>query len=193
MIKKLYNWTIELASRPHAEKWLGFIAFIESSFFPIPPDVMLLPMALAKRKKAIRLALICTLGSVLGALLGYAIGYFLWESIGKDIINFYGYSEEFGRFQSSFIEWGAWLVFIFGLTFFPFKVITIASGVVALNPLTFFLAVLLSRTPRFLIEGYLILHFGDAIKGFIEKRLTLVTSVTVFLLLFGFIAIKYIG
>ena len=193
MLKRLYNWTLDLAGRKHAEQWLGFIAFVESSFFPIPPDVMLLPMALANRKKAIRLALICTLGSVLGAVFGYAIGYYLWEGIGKDIINFYGYIDEFNRFQTGFIEWGAWLVFVFGLTFFPFKVITIASGVVALNPLTFFLAVLASRAPRFLIEGFLILHFGDAIKEFIEKRLALVTSVTVFLVLFGFFAIKYIG
>ncbi|MCK5041588.1 MAG: DedA family protein [Sphingomonadales bacterium] len=193
MLKRLYNWTLELANRPYAERWLGFIAFIESSVFPIPPDVMLLPMALAKREKAIRFAIICTIGSVLGAMLGYAIGYFAWELVGKEIISFYGYMDEFARFQENFIEWGAWLVFLFGLTFFPFKVITIASGVVAMDPLAFLIASLASRTPRFLIEGFLILHFGEAIQNFIEKRLTLVTSVTVFLLFFGFIAIKYIG
>lgn len=193
MITRLYNWTLDLANRPSAERWLGFVAFIESSFFPIPPDVMLLPMALAKREKAIRFAIICTIGSILGALLGYAIGYFAWELVGKEIIEFYGYTAEFGKFQESFIEWGAWLVFIFGLTFFPFKVITIASGVVAMDPLAFLLASLASRTPRFLIEGYLIYHFGDAIKNFIEKRLTLVTSITVFLLVGGFVAIKFIG
>jgi membrane protein YqaA with SNARE-associated domain len=193
MLKRLYNWTLNLANRPYAERWLAFIAFIESSFFPIPPDVILLPMAIARREKAIRFAIICTIGSVFGAILGYAIGYYAWELVGKEIIGFYGYTAEFANFQDSFIEYGAWLVFIFGLTFFPFKVITIASGVVAMDPLAFILASIASRTPRFLIEGILIFHFGDAIKNFIEKRLTLVTSVTVFLLIFGFVAIKFIG
>ncbi len=193
MLKRLYNWTLSLAQHPKAPHWLGFISFIESSIFPIPPDVILLPMVLAKRTKAFYYALICTVFSVLGGLLGYAIGYFLWDTIGSQIFEFYGYMDEFTTFQNSFLEYGAWLVFIFGLTFFPFKVITIASGVVMLDPITFGIAAILSRASRFFIEAALLWKFGEPIQKFIEKRLTLLTTLFVLLGILGFVGIKYIG
>jgi membrane protein YqaA with SNARE-associated domain len=193
MIRRLYNWTMNLAGHPKADRWLAFIAFIESSLFPIPPDAMLVPMALANRGKALRYALICTVASVLGGLLGYAIGYYLWEAFGQPLFAFYGYMEAFDAFRENYIEWGAWLVFVFGLTFFPFKVITIASGVVALDPLIFIVAMIASRAPRFYIECLLIRRFGERIRRFIEKRLTMLVSLAVMFGVLGFVALKYIG
>ena len=190
MIRRLYNWTMGLAHHPRAAQWLALVAFIESSVFPIPPDVMLVPMATAKREKALYFAGICTMASVLGAMLGYTIGYFLWDMIGQPIIEFYGYLDEFERFRAGFNEWGAWLVFIFGITFFPFKVITIASGATSLDFMTFILACIAARTPRFFIEGALLWKFGAEIQAFIEKRLTLVTTVVVILGVAGFVLIK---
>ncbi|MGY8986455.1 MAG: YqaA family protein [Sphingomonadales bacterium] len=193
MLQKLYKWTFSLAEHPKAVRWLAFVSFIESSIFPIPPDVILLPMVLSNKSKAFFYAGICTLFSVLGGFLGYVIGYFLWEGIGSQIFEFYGYMDEFKTFQNSFSEYGAWLVFIFGLTFFPFKVITIASGALMLDPFVFGVASLLSRTPRFFIEAALLWKFGKPIKRFIEKQLTLVTTIFVILGILGFVGLKYIG
>lgn len=190
MLRALYDWTLKKARHPYAERWLAFISFIESSVFPIPPDVMLLPMVLADNKKAFRYAAICTIASVAGALLGYAIGHFLWDALGAPLIAFYGYESQFASFQDRFRDYGAWLVFIFGITFFPFKVITIASGMVALDPVIFVLSAIAARTPRFFIEAALLWKFGEPIRAFIEKRLTLLTSLFVFLLIAGFAAIK---
>jgi membrane protein YqaA with SNARE-associated domain len=182
-----------LAAKPQAERWLAFISFIESSVFPIPPDAMLIPMALAKREKALRFAAICTVASVLGALAGYAIGYFLWESFGQPLFEFYGYMDKFNLFQAEFVKYGAWLVFVFGITFFPFKVITITSGVVALDPLVFLVASLLSRTPRFFIEAWLLMRFGAPIQAFIEKRLAMLMTIAILLGIAGFYGLTLIG
>lgn len=190
MLRGLYSWTMEKARHRHAGRWLGFISFIESSVFPIPPDVMLLPMILAEQNKAFHYAAICTLASVMGALLGYAIGYFFWDIVGAPLIAFYGYEAQFTAFQDSFRDYGAWLVFLFGITFFPFKVITIASGMVALDPVIFVISALAARTPRFFIEAALLWKFGEPIRLFVEKRLTLLTSVFIILLIAGFAAIK---
>ena len=192
MLSRLYNWTMGLARHPAAERWLAFISFIESSVFPIPPDVMLGPMALARPQRAFRFAFVCTAASVLGALLGYGIGYFLWETVGQGVISFYGYHDQFERFREAFNSQGALLVFVFGITFFPFKVITIASGVTALDPLIFLAAAIASRTPRFFIEAALLWKFGPPIQRFVEKRLALITSVVVFLGIAGFVLLKYL-
>ncbi len=192
MIRRLYDWTMGLAHHPYAAYWLAFISFIESSVFPIPPDVILVPMAVARREKAFYFAGICTVFSILGAVLGYAIGYFLWETIGQPIFEFYGYMDEFQKFQEGFNEWGGWLVFVFGITFFPFKVITIASGVTGLDFTTFLFAGVAARTPRFFIEAALLWKFGAQIQSFIEKRLTLITTMVVILGISGFVLIKYI-
>jgi membrane protein YqaA with SNARE-associated domain len=193
LLQKLYTWTFSLAKHPKAIRWLAFISFIESSVFPIPPDVILLPMVLANRTKAFFYAGVCTISSVLGGFLGYSIGYFLWEKIGSQIFEFYGYMDEFNTFQGNFLEYGVWLVFIFGLTFFPFKVITIASGVTMLDPIAFGLISLLSRSLRFFIEATLLWKFEEPIQKFIERRLTLVTTIFILLGILGFIGIKYIG
>ncbi|WP_281300714.1 MULTISPECIES: YqaA family protein [unclassified Iodidimonas] len=192
MLSRLYRWTLEKARHRHAERWLGLVSFLESSIFPIPPDVMLLPMTLADRQKAFRFALICTLSSVLGGLAGYGIGYYLWDLVGAPLIAFYGYEAQFQIFQERFKDHGFWLVFLFGLSFFPFKVITLASGVVAMNPVAFLLAALLSRAPRFYIEAALLWKYGAPIEAFIEKRLSLLASLFALLLAGGFIAIRYL-
>ena len=133
MLRRLYDWTMNLAGHRHAGRMLGAVSFIESSVFPIPPDVILIPMVLSERTKAWIYAGIATVASVLGGLLGYVIGAFLFDAVGQPLLQFYGYSDKFADFAARYNEWGAWIVFIAGVTPFPYKVITIASGATALN------------------------------------------------------------
>lgn len=192
MLRKLYDRVIELATHRTAPAWLAVISFLESSFFPVPPDVLLVPMAVSARRRAFRFALICTVASVAGALLGYAIGFLFWESLGQPVIAFYGYEEEFARFSEGFLEYGALIVFFFGITFFPYKVITIASGVVALDLFVFIAASITARGLRFFIEAAILWKWGEAAQRFVEDRLALVVSAATILLVAGFIAIKYL-
>ncbi len=189
MLRRLYDWTLEKAAHPHAEGWLAFVAFLESSVFPVPPDALLVPMAIADRAKAMRLAIVCTLASVAGALAGYALGHFLWEGVGEAVIRFYGYEDAFARFADGFREHGVWLVLLFGVSFFPFKVITIASGVVAMEPVSFVLAALVARALRFLPEAWLLWRFGPAIRAFIERRLVWIASLFTILLVGGILLV----
>lgn len=190
MLKRLYNWTLSLASHRHAPAWLGGVSFVESSFFPIPPDVMLLPMCLAQPRKALFYALVCTVASVLGAMLGYAIGALFFETIGQPVLAFYGYEDKFMEFQRVFKEQGWIWVAIFGLTFLPFKVITIASGLAGLSFGPFLIASIASRGTRFFLVAGLLRLFGEPIAAFIEKRFNLVVSVFTLLLIGGFLAIS---
>ncbi len=192
MLRKLYDWTMGLAGHRHSERALAAISIIESSLFPIPPDVLLIPMVLAKRERAWRIATICTIASVLGGLAGYLIGFALWEQVGRPIVELYGYMEKFGAFQARYEEWGAWIVAFFGLTPFPYKVITIASGVVSLDLWTFVLASVVSRGMRFFLVAALLWKFGEPIREFIEKRLGLLTLIFFIGLIGGFVAIKYL-
>ncbi|OSQ47048.1 YqaA family protein [Thalassospira alkalitolerans] len=192
MLRSLYDWTLNLAAHRHAGIALFIIAFIESSIFPIPPDVLLIPMIVAAPTRAWRFALICLVGSVLGGIAGYGIGYFLFESIGQPVLQLYGYSAKFDAFRDYYNEWGAWAVFIAGVTPFPYKVITILSGVTALDPSVFMVASVLARGLRFFIIAALIWKFGPVIRDFIEKRLGLVFTIFVVVLVGGFVAIKLI-
>ena len=192
MLRRLYDWTMGLAGRRHAMSALGLVAFIESSIFPIPPDVLIVPMVLAKRERWLRVATVATLGSVLGGIAGYFIGYFLFDSIGQPLLKFYGYSEEFAEFRDDYNEWGAWIVAFFGLTPFPYKVITIASGVTKLDLAVFMLASALSRGARFFLEAALLWKFGEPIRGFIEKYLGWLAAAFLILLFGGFLALKYL-
>ncbi len=190
MIRPLYDWTMRLAGHRRANWALAAISFIESSFFPIPPDVMLMPMVLANRRQAWRIATICTIASVLGGFAGYAIGFFLFETVGQAIIDLYGAAEKFESFQAGYNEHGAWAVFIFALTFFPYKVITITSGVTALSLSAFFAASVIGRGLRFFVVAGLLWKYGEPIQGFIEQRLNLLFVVFVVLLVGGFAALK---
>lgn len=192
MIRPLYDWMIDKAQRPSSEKWLAGISFAESSFFPIPIDLMLIPMVLANRLKAWRLATITLIFSVLGGIAGYVIGAALFETIGQPIVEFYGYERQFANFQGYYDEWGILIVLVAGFTPIPFKVVTIASGVVAMNPLLFVLSSIPARGARFYLVAGLLWKFGEPIRAFIEERLGLVTSAMMVLGIAGFVVIKYI-
>ena len=192
MLRALYDWTMRLGASPHAIWALVFIAFIESSFFPIPVDLLLIAMILAARQRAWWLATLCTLASVAGGYFGYFIGASLFETIGRPIIEFYGFQDTFLRFTEQYNEMGAWIVAVFGLTPFPYKVVTIASGVTQLDPLVFGIASLGSRGLRFFLVAALIWYFGPPIRQFVEKYLGWVALACVVLLIGGFLLIEYV-
>ncbi len=183
---------MELAAHRNAPWALAGVSFIESSVFPIPPDVMLIPMVLAERRKAWLYAAICTAASVLGGAFGYLIGYFLFESVGEPILRFYGYTQAFEDFARRYNDYGAWIVFIAGVTPFPYKVITIASGVTQLNFLVFMLASVAARGLRFFVVAGLLYWFGPPIKDFIEKYLGILFTLFVVLLVGGFVLVRYV-
>lgn len=186
MLRRLYDWTMLQAAKPNALAILAAISFIESSVFPIPPDVLLIPLILAQRERAFWIAGVCTVASVAGGFLGYVIGYGLYETIGVAILGFYGYLEKFTEFQGMYNDYGAWIVFFAGLTPFPYKVITIASGVTALDPVVFGLASLFSRGLRFFLIALLLWYWGAWIRNFIERYFGLLTLAFFALLVGGF-------
>ena len=192
MLKRMYDWTFALAGRARAKWWLGLIAFVESSFFPIPPDALLIPMLLARRSQAWLLAGIATGASVAGGLLGYVIGFFLFDLIALPIIEFYGFQTQFSEFQELYLENGAWIVAFFGVTPFPFKVITLASGATGLDLAVFIVASLGSRAVRFYLEAALIWKYGEPIQAFIEQHLSKVVLAAATLLVGGFVAMEYL-
>lgn len=192
MLRRLYDQTLALAAHPHAMWWLAAVAFIESSVFPIPPHVLVVAMVLAAPTRAWRIAAACTLASVAGGLFGYGIGYFLFDAFGQPIIHFYGAEDQFARFRELYNEWGGWIVAFFGFTPFPYKIITIASGVTKLNLATFMTASLISRGAIFFLVAALLKYFGPPVRAFIEQRLGLVSTVFFTLLLGGFAALKYL-
>jgi membrane protein YqaA with SNARE-associated domain len=177
LLKNLYNKILLISAKPKAEIFLGSIAFIESSFFPIPPDLLLLPMALARPLKWIRLAIIATFFSVLGGVFGYFIGVFLWDTIGQSIIDFYHLENQFDVFRNNYNEKGALIVFIAGFTPIPYKLITISSGGMHLDLITFIVASLLSRGARFFILTGIIRIFGDTAKKIIDKYFGMLTLI----------------
>jgi len=192
MLYRLYDWTMGLAAHRHAMWALAAIAFVESSVFPIPPDVLVIPMVLAARERAWRIAIVATVASVLGGLLGYGIGALLFETVGRPVLELYGYIDKFAEFQRLFAEWGAWIVAGFGFTPFPYKVITITSGVVNLDPTVFMIASVISRAARFFLVAALLWWFGPPIRTFIEKNLPVLTLLFFVLLFAGFVAVRYL-
>jgi len=192
VIRPLYDWTMAQAEKPYASRFLAFISFLESSVFPIPPDVLLIPMVLGARARAWYYATLCTVASVVGGLAGYLIGAYLFELVGQPILEFYDYVEQFDDFERIYQRWGLWIVFLAGFTPFPYKVITIASGVAGLDLVTFMIASALARGGRFFLVAGLLWQFGPPIRGFIERNLGWLT-VLFFLLLFGgFLAVRYL-
>lgn len=190
MLRRLYDWTLHLSAHPRAAIALAAVAFVESSVFPIPPDVILGPMVLARRERAFRYALLCTAFSVLGAFLGYAIGHFLFAEVGKPVLAFYGYTAEFETFREAYNAWGAWAVLMAGVTPFPFKVITILSGTTGLNLGVFTVSAVVARGVRFFIVAGLFWLFGPPIREFVEKRLGLVFFAFFILLIGGILAVR---
>jgi membrane protein YqaA with SNARE-associated domain len=192
MLRKLYDWTMALARTRHAERSLAGISFAESSFFPIPPDVLLIPMVLARREQWLRYAFVCTVASVLGALLGYVIGAMLFEAIGRPIIAFYNAEDAFSRIQQWYDTWGAWGILFGAVTPFPYKILTIFSGFAGFNIVTLVVVSIIGRGFRFFLVGWLLHKFGEPIRGFIEKNLGLLFTLFMVLLVGGFVAIRYV-
>lgn len=190
MLQKTYDWAIRIAGHRHAVAWLSAVSFIESSVFPIPPDVMLVPMILAQRERAWFYATVATVTSVIGGFLGYAIGFFLFETVGRWVIDLYHLQAQFANFRDTFNEYGGWIVLAKGMTPIPYKLITITAGVTKLDLLTFTVASIGSRGVRFFLVAALLWWFGEPIRTFIERRLTLVTTVFLLLLVGGFLALK---
>ena len=189
MLRRLYDWTLSLAGSRHAVWALAAVSFIESSVFPIPPDVLLIPLILARPDRAWRLAAVCTIASVLGGFLGYAIGYYAFDAIGLPVLRFYGVMDRYDALQDLYERWGAWLIVIKGATPIPFKLVTIASGAFHFDLLTFTVASLISRSIRFFLIAALLWRFGAPIRDFIERRLGLVFSLCVAALVGGFLLV----
>lgn len=172
-LRGLYNFVLKLAAGKHAEPALFAVSFAESSFFPIPPDVMLAPMALTRPERAWRYAAVCTIASILGALLGYAIGYLLFESVGSAIISFFGYAGKEEALRASYAEYGVWIIFLKGLTPIPFKLVTIVSGAMEFSLPLFIAACAVTRGLRFFLVAWLFKTFGPTLAPVIEKRIGL--------------------
>ena len=171
---------------------MAIISFCESSFFPIPPDVMVVPMVLARRDQAYKIAAICTIASVLGGMLGYAIGMFLHDSVGQWLVRVYGMGEGIESFRATYREWGAWIILIKGFTPIPFKLVTIASGIAAFSFPAFLAASAVTRGARFFLIAWLLRRYGAPMQDFIERRLTLVSWLFLALLVGGFAAVALI-
>ena len=192
IIRYLYNWTLEQSSKKHASWFLAFISFIESSIFPIPPDVVLIPMIIAKRTKAFILAFVCTTFSVLGGLLGYLIGFALFNSVGIILVNFYGMNEYIENLKEYYNNYGVWFVLIAGFTPFPFKIITIASGLFQLNLIIFILCSVVARGCRFYLIAFLLYLFGETIKNYIDKYFNILTILFFIFLICGVLFLSYL-
>ncbi len=192
-VRKIYDAVFHLSKDNGAMYWLFAVAFIESSFFPIPPDVMLIPMILAAPDKAWKIAGVATAGSVIGAYFGYAIGFYFFQLIAEPLLGFYGYLDKFNSFKNLYNQYGAWIVFGAGITPFPYKIITIASGVVHTNLLVFTVASIIARGMRFFLVAWLLKKYGEAMREFIEKNLGWLSVVFLLLLIGGFAAVKFIN
>jgi membrane protein YqaA with SNARE-associated domain len=190
MLRRLYLRTLALAASPRAPWWLAAIAFAESSFFPIPPDALLIPMALARPDRAWRLALVCTVGSVAGGALGYFIGYAVFDQLARPLIELYGYGPRFAAFQALYARYGVWIIVIKGLTPIPYKIVTIASGAAHFDFAVFMAASLVTRGARFFLVAALLRFFGTPVRDFIERRLTLVTSLLAAGVVGGFLVLR---
>ena len=192
VLRKLYDWTLLKSSHPKASWFLSFFAFVESSFFPIPPDIILIPMIIAKRTKAWSYAFICTISSVLGGLAGYCIGYFFFNSIGILILEYYGLIDQFSAFEKYYIQYGIWIVLGAGFTPFPFKFITIASGVFGLNVFLFTIVAIIARGLRFYLLAFFLKLFGQVIEQLINKYFNILATLFFILLIGSIMIVKFL-
>jgi membrane protein YqaA with SNARE-associated domain len=190
MLRRLYLRTLALAGSPRAAWWLAAVAFAEASFFPIPPDALLIPMALARPDRAWRYALTCLVGSVAGGALGYLIGYAVFDQLARPLIAFYGYGPAFAAFQAMYAKWGLWVILVKGLTPIPYKIVTIASGAAHFDFPLFMAASVITRGARFFLVALLLRFFGTSVREFIERRLTLVTSLLAAGIVGGFLMLR---
>lgn len=192
MIRRFYAWALDAAHKPHALWLMAFISFAESSFFPIPPDVMLLPMVLANPRKAWLFATVCTVASVAGGIVGYLIGFLLYETVGLWLINLYGLADKALEFQASYAEYGAAIILLKGLTPIPYKLVTIVSGLAAYPLIPFIILSLITRGARFFLLAWLLHHYGVPMKALIEKYLEWVFVGLLVIVVLGFVSVKYL-
>ena len=192
MLRKLYDWVLHWAETPYGSWALFLLAFCESSFFPIPPDVLLIALAVAIPKRSFRYAMICSAGSVLGGCLGYLIGWQFMAGIGERIIAFYGLTQKIDYIQSLYMAYDAWAIGIAGFTPIPYKVFTISAGAFHINFMVFVIASLVSRSARFFLVGGLIYIFGPKIQAFIDKYFNVLAVAFTVLLVAGFVVIKFV-
>jgi membrane protein YqaA with SNARE-associated domain len=191
MLKRIYDWCIDAAHKPYALWVLGAVAFAESSFFPVPPDIMLVPMSLARPEKAKTYALLCTIASVLGGMLGYAIGALLYDSVGSWLIHLYGYGDKIETVRQAYAQYGAWFILVKGVTPIPYKLVTITSGFFGYNIWLFILLSTITRGARFFIVAILLNRYGDWIRVQLEKHLALILIVFILVLVAGvYVAVK---
>ena len=187
MLRRTYDWCIDAADKPYALWVLGAVAFAESSFFPVPPDIMLLPMSVAQPKRAWLFAGVCTAASVLGGVLGYAIGALLYDSVGHWLISLYHLGDSVEAFRASYAKWGAMVILVKGVTPIPYKLVTITSGFAGYNIWLFVLCSVIARGGRFFVVAILLNRYGDTIRHQIEKRLGLWVALGAIVLVLGFI------
>ena len=192
MLRRLYDWTLRLAGRPSAPYALGTVSFAESSFFPIPPDVMLVPMALARPDRAWFYAGLCTVTSVLGGLLGYAIGALLFDSVGQWVFRLYGLQQGAEAFRASYASYGHWVILLKGLTPIPYKLVTITSGFAAYDLFWFVVLSIITRGARFGMYAVLLSRYGPAIKRLLDRHLAVVAAIVVLGIVGGFVAFRYL-
>lgn len=192
MVKRLYDWVLGWAERPGGSWALFWLAFCESSFFPIPPDVLLIALCVGAPKKSFRFVFVCSLGSVLGGCLGYLIGWQFMGMIGEKIFSFYGLTDRVAYIGSLFREWDAWAVSIAGFTPIPYKLFTISAGMFQVNFIVFLISSACSRTLRFVIVGGLIYLFGAGIRTFIERYFNALATTFTILIVAGFVALKFL-
>ena len=192
MLRSLYNWCIDAAGKPHAAWILAAVAFAESSFLPVPPDIMLIPMALARPDRAWRFAALCTVASVAGGMLGYFIGAELYDFVGLWLIRLYGYGDKVEAFRAAYAQYGAWIILLKGLTPIPYKLVTIASGFAGYNFGAFVALSVLTRGARFFVEAFLLVRYGPSARVMIEKRLGMWVTIAAVALVGGIVAALYL-
>jgi membrane protein YqaA with SNARE-associated domain len=192
MLRRLYDWCIAAAYKPYAKWLMGSVSFVESSFFPVPPDVMLIPMSLARPDKAYSYATLCTWTSVLGGVLGYAIGALLYDSVGLWLIGLYGYGDKVEAFREAYNKWGALIILLKGLTPIPYKIVTITSGFSGYNLLLFVVLSIITRGARFFFLAFLINRYGERARAMLEERLGFWVSIGAIVLVGGIVAALYL-
>ena len=192
MLRRLYDWCIAAAGQRHAAWIMGAVSFAESSFFPIPPDVMLVPISLARPDRAYHYAALCTAASVAGGILGYLIGSLLYDSVGQWLMELYGYSDKVAEFRAAYAEWGAWIILLKGLTPIPYKLITITSGFAGYDFLLFVVLSIITRGGRFFVLAFLLHRYGAQAREIIEKRLGLGTTLFAVVLIGGIVAAMWL-
>src|SRR6187431_140882 len=191
LLRRLYDWCLAAAHKPHALWLMGAVSFAESSFFPVPPDVMLIPMALARPERAYVMAIWCTITSVAGGILGYAIGALLYDSVGLWLIHLYGYGDKVEAFREAYAQWGAWIILLKGMTPIPYKIVTIASGFADYPLIPFILLSFVARGMRFYLVAFLLHRYGPRAREIIEKRLGFWTTIGALVVIVGFILAVY--